>query len=130
MSLPTSIRSALLANTALNAITGDRVYYMRFPQDSTDPALVFLPMENVRHATLGGTSVLLEPEVRLTIRARSLSDLEAMREAVIGQWNVPEVSLTNYGAVQCRINDLGSEYDKDLDVYHHYITLNLQMRIN
>ena len=128
MSLPTAIRSALLSNATLNSYTGTRVYYMRFPQDSTEDAVVFTPRGNVNEATHGGTSVLLSPEVRLTLRASSLATLETMRESIHTQFNVPEVAMTGYGAVQCRIDDMGAEYDDALDVYHYYLTLNLNMR--
>ena len=128
MSLPTAIRSALLSNTALNSYTGTRVYYMRFPQDNTANAVVFIPRDNVNAATLGGTSALLSPSVRLTLRASSLADLEAMRESIHTQFNVPEVAMTGYGSVQCQIDDMGAEYDDALDVYHYYLTLNLLMR--
>lgn len=128
MSLAMSIRSALIANVDLNSITGERVYYMRFPQDGVQPAVAFKPLNDVAFATHAGTSVLLAPEVRLTLRAPSLSTIEAMRIAVIEQFNVPEVAMTGYGSVQCQVNDLGADHDPQLDVYHHYITLNLQMR--
>ena len=128
MSLPTAIRSALIGNSTLNAVTGDRVYYLRFPQDDTQPAVVFRPLDNVHLTTHAGTSVLLEPEVRLTLRAERLSQIETMRQAVTDQFIAPEVALDGYAAVHAQINDLGAEYDDKLRVYHHYITLNLQMR--
>lgn len=128
MSLATAVRSALINNVDLNSMTGERVYYMRFPQDGVQPAVAFKPINDVAFATHAGTSVLLAPEVRLTLRAPSLSTIEAMRIAIIEQWNVPEVSIPGYAAVQCQVNDLGADYDEQLDVYHHYITLNLQMR--
>jgi hypothetical protein len=130
MSLPVAIRTALLSNTTLNTLTGDRVYYMRFPQDSVLDAVVFIPRNNVQEAVYAGTSVLLYPEVRLTLRSASLATLEEMRQSIHDQFNVPEVAITGYGAVQCRIDDLGADYDDALDVYHHYITLNLSMRTN
>ena len=130
MSLPTAIRSALVANTALNAHTGDRIYYLRFQQGDTQPAVVFRPLGNVNETTHGGTSVLLEPEVRLVLRAERLSTLEAMRSAVVEQFIAPEIALDGYGAAHCLINDLGAEFDDKLRVYHYYITLNLQMRTN
>ena len=130
MSLATSIRSALVANTALNAHTGDRIFYLRFQQGDTQPAVVFRPLGNVNETTHGGTSVLLEPEVRLVLRAERLSQIETMRQAIVDQFIAPEIALDGYGAAHAIINDLGAEYDDKLRVYHHYITLNLQMRTN
>ena len=130
MSLPTALRSALTGNTALSAITGDRVYYLRFPQDDTRPAVIYRTLGVVNETTHGGTSVLLEPEVRLVLRSESLASLEAMRQAVVDQFIAPEIALAGYGAAHCQINDLGAEFDDKLRVYHYYITLNLQMRTN
>lgn len=128
MSLATSIRSALVSNTALSAHTGDRIYYLRFQQGDTQPAVVFRLLGNVNETTHGGTSVLLEPEVRLILRAERLSTIEAMRQAVIDQFITPEVTLDGYGAAHAVINDLGVEYDDKLRVYHHYLNLNMNMR--
>jgi hypothetical protein len=130
MSLPEAIRNTLLANGTLNAFTGDHVYYMRFPQGHKEPAVAFLPKDDVHAPIYAGTSVLLSPEVRITLRAPSLAMLDVMRQAIHSQWNVAEVAIPNYGAVQCRIDDFGADYDDALDVYHHYLTLNLQMRTN
>ena len=129
MSLPIALRSALLSNTALAAEVSERVYYLRFPQDSAvEPAVTFQPKDNVQLATVGGTSVLLNPAITLILRAQSLATLETMRQAIHDQWNTPEVVVPGYAAVQCLINDLGAQYDDTLNVYHHYITLNLSMR--
>ena len=128
MSLPTSIRSALVGNTALNALTGDRIFYLRFQQGDTQPAVVFRMLDNVHLTTHAGTSVILEPEVRPTLRAARLSPIETMRQAIIYQFIAPEVALDGYAAAHALINDLGAEYDDKLRVYHHFITLNLQMR--
>lgn len=128
MSLPTAIRNVLLANTSLAAEVGTRVYYLRFPQDDVQPAVVFRPLANVNLATHGGTSSLLQPEVRLTLRAERLSTIETMRQAIVDQFNVPEVTMSGYGSVMAEISDLGAEYDDKLRVYHHFITLNLYLR--
>jgi hypothetical protein len=128
MSLPTAIRSALVGNSALGALTGERIFYLRFQQGDTQPAVVFRTLDNVHQTTHAGTSVLLEPEVRLTLRAERLSQIETMRQAITDQFIAPEVALDGYAAVHAQINDLGAEYDDKLRVYHHYITLNLQMR--
>lgn len=128
MSLPTAIRSTLLANSTLNGQTGERVYYMRFPQDDKQPAVAYKPLGNVNLHTHAGTSVLLQPEVRLILRAQSLSAIETMRQSIVDQWNAPEIAVAGYAAVQCQVNDLGAEYDGTLDVYFHFINLNLQMR--
>jgi len=117
-----------VGNTALNALTGDRIFYLRFQQGDTQPAVVFRMLDNVHLTTHAGPSVLLEPEVRLTLRAARLSPIETMRQAIIDQFIAPEVALDGYAAAHALINDLGAEYDDKLRVYHHFITLNLQMR--
>lgn len=128
MSLAADFRNALLANTTLTALVGSRIYYLRFPQGDTSPAVVFRITDEVNEATVGGTSTLLQPEVTLTIRAPSLSTTEQIRKAIIAQWNVAELTLANHYAVNAQINDLGAEYDDALNVYTHYITLNMNMR--
>jgi hypothetical protein len=101
---------------------------MRFPQDDTSEAVAFNISNNVNDAMYAGTSVLLHPEVRLTLRAKTLAKLEDMRSTIHDQFNVAEVAVSEYGAVQCQVDDMGAEYDDALDVYHHYTTLNLKMR--
>ena len=128
MSLPVAIRNTLLNNEALVNYTGNRIYNLRFPQDDTSEAVAFSVSNNVKDSMYAGTSVLLSPEVRLTLRAKTLAKLEDMRSTIHDQFNVAEVAVNEYGAVQCQIDDMGSEYDDALDVYHHYTTLNLKMR--
>ena len=85
MSLATSIRSALVSNTALSAHTGARIYYLRFQQGDPQTAVVFRLLGHVNETTHGGTSVLLESEVRVILSAERLSTIEAMRQAVSEQ---------------------------------------------
>ena len=128
MSFAISFRNALLANTALVAHTASRVYYLRFPQDSIESALVFEPSANVVEQTYAGQSVLSSPEVKLMLRSSSLADGEEMRAAIVNQWNAHDMSLAGYSSVQCLVNDLGAEYDEKLDVYIYHILLNLKTR--
>lgn len=130
MSLPVDIRAALVANATVASLAGARVYNLRFPQDDTRTAVAFRIEDNVNETTLAGVSVLVNPELRITIRSSSMQDADTLRAAIVSQFNQPEVSINNYSAVAAQVNDLGVDYDDDLDVYHNYLTINLRMRTN
>lgn len=129
MSLPVDIRAALVADTTVASLAGARVYNLRFPQDDTRTAIAFKIEDNVNETTLAGISALVNPELRLTIRSSSMQDADTLRAAIASKFNQPEIAINNYSAVTARVNDLGADYDEDLDVYHNYITINLRMRI-
>ena len=66
MSLETALRAYVLADAAIAAAVGQRMYPRRLPQGPTLPALVYLRVDTRREHDMDGPDGLPRPRVQVT----------------------------------------------------------------
>lgn len=72
MSLETALRAYVLADPAIAAAVGQRMYPRRLPQGPTLPALVYLRVDTRREHDMDGPDGLPRPRVQVTAWAANV----------------------------------------------------------
>lgn len=108
MDIRPGIRAALLADAAVAAIAGDRVYSMLAPQGERRPCIVFVRVSEIEDATLKGAQGIAQSRVQIDCWAETPDQANALAEAVRAR--MQGLSGTFAGAVFCgawadRINE-------------------------
>lgn len=81
-----AVYAALVADAAVAAIVGTRVYPVFLPQTGREPCIVFTVISDVRVRGLAGTLGAAEARVQFDLRAMRLADAVALKEALRAKW--------------------------------------------
>ena len=81
--IETGLRGALLADAAVAALVGTRIYPVVLPQAPQYPAISFQTISGESHYALGGHSGLASPRIQVDCWAESFDAVMALRSAVI-----------------------------------------------
>ena len=82
MSLETAMRAYVLADAAIAAVVGQRMYPRRLPQGPTLPALVYQRIDTRREHDMDGPDGLPRPRVQVTAWAASVQTATDLAAAV------------------------------------------------
>lgn len=78
-----TIYSVLVADAALVALRGQRLYPLEAPQDSLEPYQTYVRVSDVPWTVLDGTIVFREARYQISCYATNRRDARAMAEATI-----------------------------------------------
>jgi len=82
MSIESSLRSYLLADSDISALVGDRIYPMTLPANSELPAIVYQTISNTREQVMNHKSGIAHPRIQLTCWCDTYSEVKNLAEKV------------------------------------------------
>jgi hypothetical protein len=80
-----ALRALLTSYAPLTALVGTRIFWSSYPQGVTDPAVRLTKITGAPGYTLDGTDNLTDSIVQIDVRAVTVSDMWAVRDAIIAK---------------------------------------------
>lgn len=113
MLIEQGILNELVGTAGLTAIVGQRIYYVRAPQDVTLPYVVFFKVSGVREHSHEGASGLANPRFQISCFAETYYEAKQIAQQV--QSALQGFSGTMGGDDGVSVN--GSFYVNETDIY-------------
>jgi hypothetical protein len=103
----------LIAQTALTALVGERIYYVNAPQDVETPYIVFFKVSATRERSLTGTSHLVTSRFQFSIFSETYYEAKQIAEQIqLALQDKNNEIIGGTGGVRVSI-----QYDNEQDLY-------------
>ena len=122
------LRAYLLTLSAITDLIGQRVYFIKLPQDTTFPALTINRISTQRRRSHGGNSNLTRPRIQLTCFAETYLATKAISTQIV---NALESYVGTMGSTQVYDSFVENEldlYDSESKIY--YLPIDVMIRYN
>lgn len=120
MTFESDLRDHLIADAAIVALAGERIYRMKRPTDSAVPAITWLRVSGRPVMSLAGfTSGLHEIRIQIDCWATSAEDVSALASAVLQRMAVP---ASTFKAVPQPDQEF---YEDDVRLYRRLMDFNV-----
>jgi hypothetical protein len=103
----------LLAQSALAALVGEKIYYVNAPQEVANPYIVFFKVSAVRETSLTGTSHLVNSRFQFSIFSETYYQAKQIAEQIqLALQDKNNEVIGGTGGVRVSI-----QYDNEQDLY-------------
>ena len=109
MTLETGLYSYLKGQAAVNAVTGNRIYPIRLPQNVTFPAIAYTRISGQRVHVMGAISGVASPRIQIICWAETYGAAKDLAEIV-------RLVLDNYSGAMGGTTVIASLIDDDADM--------------
>jgi len=121
MKIEQAIKKELLADSGITDLIGERLYYVKSPQDVISPYVVFLKASGPREYSHGGASKLARPRFQFSCFATTYYVAKQIAEAIRAAIEAFSGTMGGAGGVEvgsCFCINESDIYEDNTQLYH------------
>jgi len=121
MQIEQAIKKELLTDSGITSLIGERLYYVKAPQDVTKPYIVFLKASGPREYSHDGVSKLAHPRFQFSCFATTYYEAKQIAEAIRAAIEAFSGTMGGDGGVEvgsCFYINESDIYEEDTRLFH------------
>jgi len=121
MQIEQAIKKELLADSGIKSLIGERLYYVKAPQDVAKPYVVFLKASGPREYSHDGASKLARPRFQFSCFAMTYYEAKQIAEAIRAAIEAFSGTMGGTGGVEvgsCFCINESDIYEEDTRLFH------------